>query len=112
MTFRVRIRAGGGLVLADYLCPKHGRFEALQARSETDSAPCPTCGASSPWAPTPVAGRVKRGEVVQGKFEPPPNELALDTRALADGMPLSEWRAKRKRINRDHTRKVVRSKTG
>lgn len=60
------------------------------------------CERSSTWAPAPVTGRVKLGEVQQGKvMEYPPERVCLDTRELGDGMPLHEWRAKQAKITRD-----------
>lgn len=111
MSFRIVTRgASTSLVLADFRCPEHDVFEALVSR-ESDAAPCPTCGASSPWSPSPIVGRVKLGEVQQGKFEPPPTPGALDTRALADGMPYREWKAQRDKYRRDQKIATVRSKT-
>jgi hypothetical protein len=105
-------------IAAEFECPDHGRFELTAPRDQLpDSAPCPRwkpstadpavpvvrCGAVSPWCfPSPGAARVKLGEVVQGKvMEYPPEHVCLDTRPLADGMPLGEWRAKQENITRD-----------
>lgn len=111
MSYVLKTRgASASLILADFRCPEHGVFEDLGAR-DVDAVPCPQCGASSPWSPSPVVGRIKLGEVQQGKFEPPPSPGALDTRALADGMPYSEWKAKRDKFRRDQKITEVRSKT-
>lgn len=99
------------MILADFRCEEHGVFEAI-ADSGADATSCPECGASSPWSPSPVRGRVKLGEVSQGKFEPPPSPGALDTRALADGMPYTEWKAKREKQHKERYRRSVKEKTG
>lgn len=128
MTLVIKTRGAGGLILADFRCPEHGVFEATVPRNESDAAPCPTrvsipadgfypsggeraCGISSPWTPSPVHGRLKLGDVEKGSFEPPPSPGALDTRALADGMPLHEWKKKRAEQRRDRTLRAVREKT-
>lgn len=85
------------MILADWTCPTHGRFES-PAPSHCDSIPCPSCGAVSPWAPSVVHGSVRLAEVERGKSDGPPTKAYMDTRALGEGMPLSEWRAKRDRM--------------
>lgn len=118
------------MVIHDFLCPIHGRFEAL-AESDSDSALCPhpsaigpysigpvngaegprqhfrTCAQVSPWTPSPVAGRVELVSAVsRGKWEPPPSKLATDTRPLMEGQKYSEWRKDRKKVWRDHDHKA------
>lgn len=92
-------------IAADYECPAHGRFEATLPRvagEAPDTTPCPVCGAPATWCVPSPRGRVKPGEVVQGKvMEYPPESVCLDTRPLADGMPYSEWKAKQDKITRD-----------
>jgi hypothetical protein len=93
------------MILADFTCPHHGRFEAL-AESDADSAPCP-CGASSPWSPTAPA--VHTAFVVsasRGKSDPAPSKLATDTRPLMEGQRYSEWRKERKKVWREHDHAV------
>jgi hypothetical protein len=44
----------GKLVVHDYLCPVHGRFEQLVPSSDApDDMPCTVegCGETSPWSP-------------------------------------------------------------
>lgn len=92
-------------ITSDYDCAEHGRFEATLPRvggEAPDTTPCPTCGAPATWCVPSPRGRVKPGEVVQGKvMEYPPEQVCLDTRPLADGMPLAEWKAKQNKITRD-----------
>lgn len=97
MMFRIKVRGGGGLVLADFRCAEHGVFEATAAR-DADVAPCPTCGASAPWSPSVVMGRVAEVSAVQGKHAPKPHRYAMDTRPLGEGQTYKEWRAERKKI--------------
>lgn len=106
-------------ILAEYECPVHGRFEVTAPRPAPDVTPCPVeldvpytkgdtvvtfhrCCTPSPWRFPMPHGRVKAGEVIQGKSDPrPPGEVMLDTRPLADGMPYSEWKAKQDKITAD-----------
>lgn len=84
------------MILLDFECSEHGRFESLEPRPGPDEVPCPGCGAASPWRVSAVAGRVREGEVTRGKSdEVPPG--AMSTRALADGMPLHEFKAQRRK---------------
>ena len=94
------------MILADWDCPSCGVFEA-RAPSSTDAIPCPECGAASPWAPSPVAGRVKLGEVSRGKVEPP-RPGWINTRELGEGMSMAEWRAKRDRQRLEDRRKILK----
>lgn len=112
-----------GTVRLEYLCPMHGRFELDVPRGESsDSAPCPeqvcrwgesedwfACGEHSPWSPTIGLARVKVGEVVRGKVDEYPGEKhVMNTQALADGMPLAEFKARRAAVHRDISLERVR----
>lgn len=97
-------------VLVEFRCPTHEVFELLVPRPVPDDAPCPQCGATSPWTPSAVKTYMPVAVVVTGgSNERPPH--ALDTRPLADGMPAHKW-AKREREKarveaRDKTRKEL-----
>lgn len=88
--------------IAEYLCPVHGRFEALVERPVPDEQPCP-CGASSPWtisAPkTTKDSRPCYAEVRGGDTERRPG--MLDTRPLAEGMSPKEWRKKQRGVTEE-----------
>ncbi len=124
------------LIVNEYLCPTHGRFERTDERATApDVAPCPVtitdeceicgampdeehgrgcyadssdlivCGATSPWCPSAPATHLPVGIVQTGSSqERPPN--ALDTRPLADGMPLREW----KKMEQKRSWEMVRGK--
>lgn len=93
------------MILADYTCPDHGRFEATVPSPSPDDHPCPRCGASSPWAPAPLRGWVKRGEVSRGKSDATEVPTWMDTRELGEGMPMEEWQAKRDQAWAEHEHK-------
>lgn len=120
MTFTIRTRGVPSQPkVAEYLCPVHGRFEMLTA-DPPDEAPCPAiveeqrahcywtdddgtphcyyedarCEESSPWvisAPKQKVLSVPCAAVTRGgDTERRPG--MLDTRQLAEGMSMREWR--------------------
>lgn len=126
-TLKVRSNPGSPIA-ANYECPAHGVFTATVPRDASGDPPaeipCPEledvlpmsgnrCGLTSPWRPTAPLGKVKLGQVVQGKVgEYPPDHMCLDTRELGDGMPKHEWRAKQEKITRDATHRKWRERDG
>lgn len=121
MTFIVKFRGDTTRpIVAVYTCPVHGEFDATVARDESGGAPeevkCmvwlpqehpeivghhhPTayCGEWATWTPSPVACRVRRIEAVKGKWEKPERKTFLDTRDLAEGMDIDDFREKRAQI--------------
>lgn len=111
MTFVVKTRGAGGLFLAEYMCPEHGRFEQLVQRNESGDPPAKhPCDADDGYgemcfeiceltvsAPKPKVLSVPATAVTRGgdlKDRPPG---MLDTRPLAEGMPMSEWRKVQKK---------------
>ena len=97
------------LIALEFECASHGRFSDTVDRSgPTDMHPCPSCGAVSPWVISAPMGRVKLGEVTRGGSDSPfPG--ALDTRAIADGMPVEEFRARRAKLHRDARYKQIKA---
>jgi hypothetical protein len=93
------------MIQSDYGCPTHGPFEQMVASPAPDDVPCPSCGAAAPWIPFPVMGRMRMVEAARGGSDRPSGPLAMDTRELGEGMPLSEWRAKREQAWREHDHK-------
>jgi hypothetical protein len=113
MTFTIKVRGGTGLVLAEYLCPLHGRFELLVERDANGDPPaeqaCPAivppadavCWESSPW--TISAPAVHTQFVVtasKGKNAPKPHPRAMDQRMLAEGRK-NDFRKQRKKIKEE-----------
>ncbi len=113
------------LICNEYMCPEHGRFDALVERDDSDFAPCPVmyaiarlseleirCGNRSPWCISAPLVKPQYGAVSQGKVSSAPVPLALDTQALADGMPMAEWKARRAKLwnNEDRNRRGVTRK--
>ncbi len=106
--YTVRIRGAASLIARDYMCPEHGPFDALAARDSEDEQPCP-CGMPSPRidsAPAVHTQFVVSGS--QGKSDAKPHHMSMDTRPLAEGMPLGEWKAQRKQLwEQERKRKVM-----
>lgn len=136
MTWTLKLRGDPtGKIAHEYLCPFHGRFTAEVLRSDVpDEMFCPVrlsesdalmlygalsqaqsrCGLTSPWSPSGITSRVKAGEVVQGKVETNglPPEACMDTRPLADGMPMHEFKARRAKVHADLAIRKMRALTG
>ena len=109
MTFTVRTRGAGGPIVAEYACPAHGRFEATVERVlMPDVQPCPSCAAPSPWTISAPLYKPQRGAVVRGRPADKPHPMAMDTRELGEGMPIAEWKAKRRKQWAEHDRATVR----
>jgi hypothetical protein len=116
MTFVVKTRGVGGLIVAEYECPDHGRFEATVQRENgdpPDTLACPAivvpddaccedhggepCQAVAEWRISAPAQRVWSVPAYAASTggdmkERPPG--MLDTRPLAEGMPYTEWKKK------------------
>lgn len=96
-------------IVCVYTCPEHGEFDCEVQRDGRGEAPdviaCPIlmedecrCGLLCTWTPTPVASRVRRFEVVKGKWEKPERPTYLDTRRLGEGQSMEEFRAERRAV--------------
>lgn len=107
--YRVKVRGHAQYTVREYECPDCGQFAETVETPHPDSRPCPLCGLPSPLVVSAVAGRVKLGEVTRGKVAEGP-EHYLDTRPLAEGMPLKEFKERRKKVWRERRRKEWRAK--
>lgn len=134
MAFTIKLRgASSGTIQHEYLCPVHGRFTADVPRADVpDEMPCPEseavgkaawspgvvlqklnrCGLTSPWSPSGIATKIPLASFNRGKADAPPTPHALTTRDLAEGMPMSEWRAKRAKLREERRRKRVKEMRG
>lgn len=91
--------------------------------SPTDANPCKCggdgfdrdrpCSRAASWRiSAPGAVRIAT-QMVQGKVaEYPQAEYVMDTRPLADGMPLAEFKAQRAKVHRDIALREMRRMTG
>ncbi len=97
-----------GWIIRDHRCNDCGKVSEHMHQRNDDPVemPCP-CGGQAQRAISAVCGRVKLGEVSRGKNgDPPPN--ALDTRPLADGMPMSEWKARNRKRRQDEIHRMAK----
>jgi hypothetical protein len=107
--YTLRLR-GTPEVDREYACDEHGPFTlTVDAATSSTPRPCPECGALSERTlearyTVKVANSFQRGK----RDEMPP--WATTTEAIADGMPVEEWREKRATYWRDHDRAVMKQK--
>ena len=109
MTFVVRSSGDrSATIVCVYTCPRHGEFDAEVNRDESGSAPdfadCGSlgCQLKATWTPVAISCRVRRVEVVRGKYEKPERKTYLDTTDLGEGQSDEEFRAQRRKIWREH----------
>jgi hypothetical protein len=124
MTFVVKHRGDSTKpIVATYMCPEHGEFDAEVERDENGEAPdAIECGEEiavgmtthplsgepvieyrqcmrrATWTPSPIACRVRRVEVTRGKWEKPERKTYLDTRKLGEGQSAEEFQAERRKM--------------
>lgn len=95
-------------IVRDYKCSSCGNVaEQMVRRAEPELVePC-ACGGIVLPVLSAVRGKVKICSFNRGKSDKPPPG-AMDTRALADGQPLDEWRAERRKVHQAARRKQIR----
>lgn len=90
--------------MAEYWCdPCRWRGESLETKPAPELSVCGSCGGPAERvisAPRARVATVKVQPVSRGKSDPLPPK-ALDTRALADGMPIQEFKRKRSELWRN-----------
>lgn len=96
------------MILAEYECTDHGRFEVIEDHEAQDTRPCPECGNASAWCFPAPSIKPNYASVTQGKRERPAGFLS--TEAIADGMSTSEYKAKLGERRKERIRAHVRSK--
>lgn len=100
------------MILIDYLCPSHGLWESLEPRPAPSESACPECGQASPRAISAAhVGTNWSGSVSRGKSDPVPPGC-MDTRPLADGMPLHEFRERQRKADESARVDSMRKKFG
>ncbi len=98
MTFTIRIRGDHTAPISqDFACYDCGPFSALTSRDD-DTAPCPDCDNPAEWVMSAPHGSVRLAEVVRGGVAKADSPMFLDTRPLAEGMSMTEWKAKREKL--------------
>jgi hypothetical protein len=92
------------MILSSYLCPTCGEIELMVSSPSPDVAPC-DCGAFADWLPSPIHGSVQASSVVRGTVAKPDSPMFLDTRELGEGMPLKEFKEKRRKLYEERRHK-------
>lgn len=91
-----------GWLLCDYRCEPCGvTWESLENRPAPARVLHVACGKEADrliGAPMPVVASAKPTPVSRGKSDPPPSHRSVDTRAIADGVPVTQWRKKRREM--------------
>lgn len=97
-------------IVAEYVCPEHGRFDRTLERTVAgdapDDCPCPDCGIVSPWTISAPLHRVAV-TAARGGWQKPERKTYLDTRELGEGMDIQEWREKRAAIREEQRKREV-----
>lgn len=110
MTFTIKHRGAGGLMVAEYLCPVHGRFELLVNRDDEGDPPDAVrcnrydellndlCTKEAEYAiSAPSVHTQFVISATQGKSAAKPHRDAMDTRMLTEGRK-KEFRQQRKAV--------------
>lgn len=97
--FTIRLRgAPPALVCREFLCLEHGTFDTL-ADPRSTCHPCPECDATCDRAMSAPAVHTQFVvSVTRGKDDPKPHARSMDTRALAEGQSLAEWKKERAKV--------------
>lgn len=98
------------MILVEYCCPHHGRFEWLEQHEAHDSRACEICGTDSPWAISAPAIKPNTTSVTTGTGSTERPDGFMSTSALADGMTRAEWKAEQSKHRKERLREHVRSK--
>lgn len=113
MTWILKLTRSDRPMIAEYLCPVHGRFELEVARDEKgnppEEMPCGAedreqwpdrhghhhvnrCGLTSPFAISASGyAKVKAVEAVRGGYEKAERPTYTDTTNLGEGQDLDDW---------------------
>lgn len=120
-SFVIKVRgAKTPTIAAEYYCEKHGRFELDVERTVAgdapDTVPCPMsgfqndgsdccedcvgqCDLPATWCISAPLARVQKvTAVTKGKWQKPEHKTWTDTRNIAEGQPLYEWKEDRAKI--------------
>lgn len=98
------------MIICDYTCDKcEVVFEATVESPAPDDIECVECHGAARWMPSASVGcRVRRVEVVRGRWEPPERRTYLDTRKLGEGQSMDEFKAERRKVWDERRRQTVK----
>lgn len=102
----------------EYRCTSCSRvtevFEERSASPQTVPCPNPACeqGGAERIFSAPMVGTNWAGDVVRGAHDERQHKAVMDTRPLAEGMPMGEWKKKRREMYRDKDIAEIKAKVG
>lgn len=96
------------MILVEYECPHHERFEYLESHEAQDSRPCPVCEADSSYVISAPAIKPNYASVTTGKSERPAGFLS--TSAIADGMSTSDYKAEISKRRKERLRSHIKER--
>lgn len=99
MTWTMRVRgAHSQPIMLDFLCSSCGPSSSLADR-DCDGVPCPDgCGRIADRVMSAPFGAVNHVSVVRGGVAQQESPLHLNTRGLANGQTMTEYRAQREKV--------------
>ena len=98
------------MIMVEYECPHHGRFDYLEDIEAQDDRPCPECENASPYVISAPSVKPNYGSVTQGKGDTERPKDFVSTSALADGMSVNEYKERLSKARKERIRQHVRSK--
>jgi hypothetical protein len=100
MTFRIKIRGAHSQRIAlDFLCSNCGPFSLTVDDRDTEGVPCvDNCGQIADRVMSAPFGAVNHVSVVRGGVAQQESPLHLNTRGLASGQTMTEYRAQREKV--------------
>jgi hypothetical protein len=99
MTWVLKIRGAHSQgLMQDFLCDECGPISAIAPR-DVDGILCPDgCGGFARWVMSAPFGAVNHVTVVRGGVAKQESPLHLNTRGLAEGQTMTEYRAQREKV--------------
>ena len=101
-----------GLIVVDYRCEPCGvSWESIEERPAPARVLHVACGKKAERIMSAAKARVVTvppTPVSRGKSDPPPSHRSVDTRPIADGTKLKDWRASRREMWRAERRAQVK----
>lgn len=98
--YTIRIRGGSSLVSRDYQCATCDvTFDDTVTNPPPATIVCPVCsGPAQLTISAPAVHTLFTVGVTRGRNDAKPHPDAMDTRAIAEGQPIHEWKAERKKV--------------
>lgn len=108
--YTVRVRGGLARTAREYHCPDCAEtFDDTVPSPPPDTIECPVCsGPSHRIMSAPAVHVTFAVTASRGANDAKPHPMAMDTRPLAEGQPLREWKKERAKLWGQYRRKQVK----